>query len=317
MRGALGLLALVLAAVPLAAQARLEAPVLHEAGIREQGESFEGRIRVENRGDAPLRLLEPRFACLCADGAFETAVLAPGAATDLVFRFRTAGLEGKLKKAVTFAWMDAKGKRREHELAITVDVRPAWSLSPPEWRFGEVDPGALLEREFALVLRDEKGPEPRIAAEDGVVLRDESGRARAVRVVWRAPSAPGPVRRTVTVRADDPARPEQILVLTADVRGALLLTPRELRLGVLEPGRGASRVLVVTSRDGRPFRVRSVASDRGLEAEAPSPEAAAARHAITVRVPADLPPGGWAGTLTLDTDRGEFAVPFRFSVRKP
>lgn len=79
-----------------------------------------------------------------------------------------------------------------------------------------------------------------------------------IRVTFQTAALAGVVSKTVEVTSNDPAHPQVVLTVSADVRREYRMTPDAFSFGQLAPGASASQTVEVTHGAGRPFRIVEV-----------------------------------------------------------
>lgn len=98
--------------------------------------SHQLRFRMENTGDAPLRILDIRTDCGCTTCTIGSRVLMPGDHTSLEVRLEAGPAEGAFEKRITLT-TNATGEATL-DLRLTGEVRSQVEVDPPVLQFSEV-----------------------------------------------------------------------------------------------------------------------------------------------------------------------------------
>ena len=260
------------------ARPRLHLPTPRvDFGTVPAGQEVSRTVRVENRGDAPLRFARVISHCGCTGAELSRPVVPPGGSADLTLRLTGRGRGGTQSTAVE-VWSDDPDVPRVLLPVAYVPV-PEPFTEPAVLDFGRV-PRAELPVTRTLTLLSAEDPGPVAATLDGRDLRvervpgaDAGGRAFAVTLPAGVPT--GMLADTVRLAAQDAGTSLAVSVLGA-VEGPAYALPGSV---LLTPGR-AERV-VLRGRDGAGL-------DAGLTVTRVRPDGfTAGEPAVTVRAATD------------------------------
>ncbi|KPJ57992.1 MAG: hypothetical protein AMS16_00150 [Planctomycetes bacterium DG_58] len=113
-----------------------------------------GELKLENRGDAPLRILNIRSACAaCAAAAASDEPIPPGGSVKIRLQFNSAGSVGRQSKVVYVHTNDPKTPFVQLKIVGTVKRdpnRPIIELSADSWDAGLIYAGQAVETEFKI-----------------------------------------------------------------------------------------------------------------------------------------------------------------------
>lgn len=179
--------------------------------------------------------------------------------------------------------------------------------------WGRVRPGARLTTTFELANRGGAplklgAPKASCGCAKPVLDRTElpPGARLPIRVSFQAPTDPGPVRHSITIPTNDPARPSLEFSLFAEAWTGVRASPQAVDAGALRPGDVLERTIQLASPDGKPFRLGRVTADlAGLDCRPETSDVALAVHRdrVTIRAPGEL--GATRGQVHVVTDRSD------------
>ena len=149
-------------------------------------------------------------------------------------------------------------------LLAALHAAPKAVLPQPEFAFGKVLPGTILEHDF--VLRNE-GTEPlritgvqltpplRLARTPAVIA---PGSETALRVQLPADAIEGEFEGELRVRLNDPARPEAVIKVSAELRPAVEILPRPAVFLAAERGHAAEQSVEIVNHETEPMRIVAI-----------------------------------------------------------
>lgn len=314
------LMIILLVTSPLTAQLICRKPVV-DLGRVAQARRIDVTFLLENKGTVPVRLRDVRVSCFCAKVKKRPVSLAPGGTGKLVITLDTGAFEGPVAKSILVTW---DGSRQGAlDLAFRLNVHPSWALEESVLHLGGGCPGEVLRGEVG-VSADE-GVHLSLGSHQGPfrsrLLMEKGGRRGVLKVEWTIPakSKLGRKEALVEVRSDDPRKPNQFARIIAVVEGDLQVRPRRLDLGLRKSNVGLTRWVVLSSRAGRPFKIRRILENAFLVVEGDGGEALPV-HRLRVTLPPGLPEGPKRGDLWVETDHPEGArirIPYTFRIMKP
>lgn len=282
-----------------------------------QGAVLDLTIAVNNRGDAPLRLTRAEPSCGCTVLPLPEAPIPPGGQAELTIRFDSAEKLGAQSLQILLYSNDPTQTdlgRYCTRLFVQGDVRSLYRVTPVGAFFGEFVRGVEAQERVVTVTGVNEARRGFVARVEGAapdylevtpepVPGGEGGRPKGLHLRVRLlPHAPvGELSHVVELVTDIPEQP-RVRVAVVGIVVDRIVAPEALHLGRITRVIGAERRAPVERRDGAEgLRVLRVESDLPwLElGQEPMNEQ---RVDLVVRVPADAPPGPFAGTLRVILD---------------
>lgn len=267
----------------------------HDFGARVEGERLSHVFELENRGQAPLRVLsiEKSYSCVAAA---PPAQIEPGSRAKLEIVCDMAERPGKMADEVVVRSNDPRVPLLK--LGLEARVQPLLAFDPTEALleppFGETQIRELrlvgkLAPEARLTLLESDDPTPQVE----LLPASEQDPAR-LRIALKAARVETRVARLRL--ATGLAKPEELRVLvTWRVVGNLEIEPSNPYFNLREPP-PHERTLRVRSRRGN-LRVHAVEVSEGPFHASFAPESAAGSYSIRVRVLDEKVPPGERGAL--------------------
>lgn len=289
-RYALPFIALSLLVAPLALSAPGDAPATADPVIfagdakwdfGEVAEGFvaRGDIIVDNRGGAPLTILNIRATCSgCSAAASVEEPIPPGGKTAVHIQFNTAGYSGKQERILYLHSTDPKTPFIQIKVVGTVKrdpERPIVALSEDSWDAEVVAAGQVVERSFKirndgkreLEIKGVYTLEPLAISCDKTKLA--AGEEGEIKVRIEPKDFRGIINERIVVNTTDSVSPSKIIQVTgyatkaapaADVRGAIVIRPRD---PVKLPGtdRVFFREYEISNGTGAPVILRCVSAE--------------------------------------------------------
>lgn len=282
-----------------------------------QGRVLDLRLPVHNRGDAPLLLTRAEPACGCTIMSLPKEPIPPGGKVELTLRFDSTEKMGAQSLQILLYSNDPTQTdmgRFCTQLFLQGDVRTLYRVSPVGAFFGEFVRGlAADERAITILGQNEarRGFTARVTsvAPDYLEVTSEpvpggeGGKPKGLRLRVRLlPHAPqGELQHTIELETDVAEQPRVRVPVVGVVTGRIV-GPDHVQLLRVPRATGAERRAPIERRDGREgLRVVRLETDLpwlAVEAEALNEQ----RVDIRVRVPADAPPGPFAGLIRVVLD---------------
>ncbi len=302
-------------------------PAHHDLGnvtLAAKDEPLEIKTAIVNEGDAPLKIAMIRPKCDCTDLVLDRSDVPPGEHAVLATRIKLGHEPGPRTTGLTIESTDPA--RPAVEVTFTCSGVSALRTEPPAVEEAQLIPGVgatlaldlwqtdlpLCDR-CELVTLDDSAliechvePTAMAATADG-----HQGTANAkvgtVRVRLLASDEIQVYRQRVSLivrcGADDRARIDVPLVWS--VRPIVEITPRRLSLGLCRPGDRSAQKLVLSTRDGAPFRVLKITCDDPALQAIRHDDDARPRHVVEFAVEPPGHEGPWQASLRIETDRDE------------
>lgn len=282
-----------------------------------QGQVLELKVPVFNRGDAPLLLTRAEPSCGCTVLPLPQAPIPPGGKVELTIRFDSGEKLGAQSLQILLYSNDPTQTdlgRYCTRLLVQGDVRSLYRVSPVGAFFGEFVRGVDAQERVVTVLGQNEARRGFTARVEGAapdylqvipepVPGGEGGRPRGLRLrVKLLPHAPtGELSHVVELTTDVPEQP-RVRVPVVGIVIDRIVGPDALHFARVQRALGAERRATIERRDDVDgLHVRRIETD--LPWLAVEQEAMNARRVdLKVRVPADAPPGTFAGIIRVFTD---------------
>ena len=293
----------------------------HDFGVVPRGARMSHAFTIVNPLSVPLTIERLDASCGCTLGRPERTTIPPGERTRIVTSFDTARFVGSKEARLTVVLSDPQGRIKELSLKLSAVIRPDLTLSPGQLDFGRVDPERVTER--TLTLARVQGPNDfaptrmisacRFLEAELAELQRRPGLTRYTLTARLKPGAPaGAFREEIRILTNDPDAPGVTIPVVGEVPEILVVSPRHLALGRLEPEHAVeTRVLI---KGPTPFRVTGIDGlGDGVECVNPPWEGSAAARPVQVLILRVTPPrsltnqdaptsGDWNRVLVLHTD---------------
>ncbi|MGE5680598.1 MAG: DUF1573 domain-containing protein [Bacillota bacterium] len=189
---------------------------------------------VSNTGGDSLYIMDVNASCGCTAAKPEKNVLSPGESTKINVKFNTIGREGKQQKYVYIHSNDKETP--ELRLSFTANVvkenaesakssTPKLELSSMQHDFGEMEEGKVADwkvdfKNAGSGLLEIKDVKTSCGCTAAVVSGKniEPGKTGNLRIEFDSTGKMGKVSRSVTIFSNDPEKPEQTIIISADVK---------------------------------------------------------------------------------------------------
>lgn len=302
-----------------AAEPRLHAETdTWDFGEVTEGFVARGDLTIENRGDAPLQILNIRATCSgCSAAAATEDPIPPGGKTSVRIQFNTAGYSGKQDGVLYLHSNDPKTPFIQIKVVGTVKrdpERPIVALSEDSWDAEVVTAGQVLEKLFKirndgkrhLEIRGVYTLEPLTVSCDKTKLA--AGEEGEIKVRIEPKDFRGIINERVVVNTNDSVSPSKTIQVAGyvakaapvggDTKGAIIIRPRD---PVKLPGtrRVFYREYEITNRTDEPIVVRCLSAEGHTRLEANEITLARGASRVVKTVP---------GAMTPKEDRLSFVI---------
>jgi len=302
-------------------------------GVIDDEKSVSHEFKFTNTGSAPLTITNTHGSCGCTVPALEKKTYEPGESGQIKVTYNPANRRGAQRTTVTVTSNDAASPSTV--LNLTAEVLPQLMADPQVVGFAQVRRGVPGSSTVKIHSR-RADLRPMTATANNIRLLTKLGEGTEVEVggekvmeypleVTLTPDAEvGPIQGVISIRTSDPNRTIS-LNAAGEVVGDLDAKPARVQLSGLQPGQAMKSEVRLTSRDGKPFKVMSVAeapagqpmfTTQVSEDATVTPPA----YVITVTGTAPIAPGAFRGELVVTTDvKGEetLRVPYFGFARAP
>lgn len=199
-------------------------------------------------------------------------------------------------------------------LVAAAEKRPAFHLDRPSFEFGSVVFGQLVSHRFEL---QNRGDAPLRITEVNAPCKcfrasyDKEiapGQAGKLQVEIDTSELSGPVFLSASVRTNDPARPRALLRISGEVRGPVVLLPRDHVDLTTVAGEDQEQPVVLEINRKAPLKATKVESTSKVFVPRLETEAAGKRYRVVVKAKGNQPLGVHRGTVRILTDDAERPV---------
>lgn len=288
-------------------------------------------LTVYNRGKAPLELRSVKTTCACTQGeiAPDGKIIPPGGAGEVIIVFDPRRVPGFTSTKQLTIWSNDL-KTPQASVNVTADVKPEFTMSSRDVKFGEVSKRDLPKQ--TLVLRQ--------AQEEPFVIRDVSPRNVAaipgandlvlslkerpedtweqpgmreyeITVALPADTPPGALQRLFDIRTDIPRLPVLPVRVTATVTAPYTIEPAFPQPVALRPGTTAN----ITIAAAQPVSVESVEANPAFLEVTTQAAGEGTRVQLIVQPAAQAPSGVFTETVRFTVRSGDEAFPEKAVVR--
>lgn len=249
-----------------------------DAGILRRGEIVDARYTLRNTGTEDLRLISAESHCPCIETAFSGTTIPPGGEGTLDVRFTASTGAGATVSVIELTTSDPE--RRTISLTFRARVDVPFGFEERTLDIGRIhhEYDETLTREAALLISDSSAAEPAGVESSSPLVTarltgDESeseGHRRLIVAVTVLPGLPpGTLSESVTVHSGAEGVEPAILGVTGLVTGDVTVSPRELRLLVVETARRTAqdswvRAYLTGERPDRSLKILATRDSNGI-----------------------------------------------------
>ncbi len=287
--------------------------VSHDFGTVARGAKVEYRFQFNNPYKETAHVLRVHSSCGCTEPSVTKDELKTYEKSEIVANFNTRSFTGTHSATVTVTF--DKPFYAEVQLNVWGDIRGDLSVQPELVALGTIDQGQEVDRKLTVT---------HSGSSDWKILDVRSVNTNYEVEVKNGPRTLGQVTYDLLVHLKKDTPPgylkDQLILVTNDshvtqfpieveglVKAELNASPQSLVIGTLEPGKSASKNIVINDAH-RPFKVTAVHCDDESFSFKP-PEGSKAVQVIPVTFTAPDKPGKIVRKIRIETDLGKsFAV---------
>jgi hypothetical protein len=310
-RAAFTFLALLLLSTASSAQSWVDSifpEPSHDFGTVARGSRVKHAFRLVNTTNYDLHIADWRTKCGCTEVKVGARDIPPGTQTFIEATLDTTRFQGTKNSGLTLIF-DRPGYA-EKDLNFSSYIRGDVLLNPGAADFGHVNRSA--EVSLALQLTYLGGMtnwgvtriqtiSPHLTAR----LEEIEGSRTAGSVQYRLTAQlkktvpTGYFKDEITLETNDPSSPTIPVSVTANVQGALQVSPSPLMLGQLKPGQEVTKDVLV--RSGQAFQIKEAVARQGDLSATTGSDSPRTIQKLTVKLKAPEKPGPFYGYLELQT----------------
>lgn len=297
---------------PEPAPAERKATIVFDESVFDFGE-VSGEPKIEhvftfrNDGNDVLKISKVKTTCGCTAALLSSKELPPGGTGEIKTTFTVGARQGKQVKRIHVQSNDPDNPQLRLEIKGT--IIPAVAVAPRSLHFYDaknspsktVKISQTLDRELIL-----EKPATRLGLVTAV-LREKApadGKKRYLLDVGVKPDLqPGRYFEHVTLKTNNPDKPQIQIPVRITIRGDIEVAPRRLNLGALKPGQEISRNLTVSNRKGEAFVITKAEVDNKVfTVDLKTPTSSRASHNVTIMGTAGGKPGAVKTKIVFHTD---------------
>jgi hypothetical protein len=294
----------------------------HDFGRVERGTVVEQAFRLENAGDAPLRIENVKGSCGCMVGLPSGHEVPGGGAGTVTVRLDTARLSGRVTRTVTVYTNDPTAPASQ--LTLTGEVITDLVVSPMPLYLGHVRHGTAARREITVV-PGRPGTTARVTwventnpALHAAVEPLPGGGGQRV-VVTLDPHLPlGRLNDQLVLHTTSARTPDLTVPVFGSVEGDVVVLPPQITFGVTHRGDTPERQVHIRNRGVRPLRITGVSAPSDVVRYALDTVEEGREYLLTLTLRDGLPTGTIERSVDIFTDHpdeGHVVVPLYAIVR--
>jgi hypothetical protein len=310
------LLALLLSSVPAAGQEwtrKMFTESSHDFGTVARGAKVEYRFQISNPFQETFHIAGVRSSCGCTEPTITKNELKTYEKSEVVANFNTRAFTGNHSATLTVTF--DKPWFFELQFSVFGNIRGDVQVQPEQVAIGTIEQGQEADRHVTVThsgLGDWKIVDVR-SVNSNYEVEVKSGPKTLGQVSYdllvhlKKDAPPGYLKDQLILITNDSNAPQFPIEVEGLVKPELVASPQSLVLGMLEPGKSATKSIVV-SDTRRPFKVTGVHCDDDAF-NFKVPDAAKNVQVIPVTFTAPEKPGKIVRKILIDTDLGKtFAV---------
>lgn len=264
----------------------------HNWGPVARGATVRYPFYLTNTLNEPINIVSLRPSCGCTSGASDKSLVQPGERAVVEAQMNTTNFVGHKATILFVNLMTVSGRQAEVRLAVSSDIQSDIVLNPGTVDFGYLVKGQEVTRN---VMIDRVGqPEWRATKMSSNVkgidaklverARTTTGVSYELTVTLRNDAPEGVIRNDLLIHTNDPNNPAIPVLMTAQVMGALTVTPKAVNVGALAVASQTPAQGKFVVKGSQPFVVTGVeGAEEGLELVVAETQPKAL-HVLTIQV---------------------------------
>ncbi len=277
-------------------------------GTVARGSKLKHSFRLVNTTNQEIHILSWTTKCGCTDVKVGARDIPPGTQTFVEATLDTTKFLGQKNSGLTLHF--DRPAFAQKDLALSCFIRGDVLLNPGAVDFGLLTRSAGSQQVLQLTYLggqpnwgitkiDTVSPHITARAEEIENTRSASSVQYRLTVQLNASAPTGYFKDEVTLHTNDPSSPTIPVSVTANVQGAVVVTPSVLTLGQIKAGQVVTKDILV--RSAEPFTITETAAKQGDLSATKGGETPSKLHKLTVTLKAPAQPGPTYGMLELKT----------------
>lgn len=245
----------------------------HNWGPVARGATVRYPFYLTNTLNEPINIISLRPSCGCTSGASDKSLVQPGERAVIEAQMNTTNFVGHKATILFVNLMTASGRQAEVRLAVASEIQSDIVLNPGTVDFGylvkgqEVTRTVVIDRVGSTDWRATK-MSSNVRGIDAKLVeraRTTTGVSYELNVTLRKDAPEGVIRNDLLIHTNDPNNPAIPVLMTAQVVGALAVTPKNVNVGTLAVTQTPAQGKFVV-KGSQPFVVTGVeGGEEGLE----------------------------------------------------
>jgi hypothetical protein len=206
----------------------------YDFGTVEQGTIVKHSFIITNNGGDVLIIKDVSASCGCTAANPDKRELSPGESTNINVEFNTNGRSGKQRKAVYVETNDPDNKKLELKIYGTIvkkmkesigSNQPKIYFNESEHDFGTIKEGKVVDYLFKFSNKGDaplkiKNVETSCGCTAALVSSKtiEPGNEGTLKVELNTKDRSGKMSRSITISSNDPAEPNKVLLISAEIK---------------------------------------------------------------------------------------------------
>ena len=274
-------IAILLLFLPIGVQSALsQVPVVATStvcwdfGVKDQGIREDYPVRVTNKGQGALLILDIGTTCGCIKTQMPSRRIEPGETADFIIHLDATRKTGRVEKSAWFTTNDPAQRRVTIEVKGT--IRPSWWTSITTLNFGNVPLGSEIKRSFFVytepgrkiqLLRIESDQASIVAKK--IPFSDTNGASGwKIEVALDGSLKSGTFKANITIHTNFENNRMQSVPIIGTVVGSIAVEPTRIAFGLIKVGQVAKRTLTLRNMGKTALQILKVnCSDKNLHSK--------------------------------------------------
>lgn len=277
---------------------------LYDFGTALSGETVTHTFEFKNVGKGRLVIGGVRTSCGCTAATPTKTNLAPGEAGQVTVGFDTRFQKGHQVRTITLYTNDPSNPQAA--MTLQGDIKQQVAATPSQIDFGKVRRGTEVTKE--VVISDLTGRNgfsvgPVSNANPAIRVIQEPGKDHKpgdkIKITLLKTMPVGPFDDTIKIVTN--RAPVQVDIF-GTVQGDLDVAPAQISFGIVQPGRGATRIVRLTNTGSKLIKLLGISSSNAGVTASAEPVKPGREFRITIQLNRSVPDGQVHGLLRIMTD---------------
>ena len=265
----------------------------HDFGVVARGADANYRLKFKNLYEQVVHISDVRTSCGCSAGKPSQNTLQSLEEAYIEIKMDTRKFIRR-KDSTLIVTFD-RPLVATVEFPITAYIRTDVVVEPGSAQFGSVDAGTAKSQTLKIAyagrdtwkIKEIKTANKHVTAKAVETARGNGRVDYSLEVSLAADAPIGPLRQYITLITDDDSSPKVPILVEADIKPDIVVTPSVLSLGTMTPGQKIVRKIIL--RGNKPFTIESVTCDKAagvFEVDIPTKASPIQIIPVTITAPA-------------------------------